>query len=174
MQRWTTVIAVAAIIFLAATPANAFHHRYRGCGYGGCGYGGCGYGGYGYGGYGYGGYGYGGYGYGGYGYGGYGYGGGGPYAWGGYRQYYGYRVYGSYSNVRTPVYGNAVYGWNYAAPGYPSVNSGYAPPRPLAAPHSHHEMETRPSVPRLRQPATLPPRARRRPLPDDRSLPKVA
>src|SRR5437763_5054343 len=45
MQRWTTLIALVAISFLAATPANAFHHHYRGCGPGGCGYGGYGYGG---------------------------------------------------------------------------------------------------------------------------------
>ena len=117
MQRWTIVIALVAIIFLAATPANAFHHRYRGCGYGGCGYGGCGYGGCGYGGCSYGGYGY-----------------GGPYAWGGYRPYYGYGAYGLYGNVGTPIYGSVVYGSNYAVPGYPSVNYGYAAPRPLAAP----------------------------------------
>src|SRR6478672_5880843 len=79
MKRWTTVLALLAIIFLVASPASAFHHGRRGCGYGGCGYGGYGYSGCGGGGCGYGGYG--GYGYGGYGYGGYGgyYGYGAPY-----------------------------------------------------------------------------------------------
>ncbi|HEY2414529.1 MAG TPA: hypothetical protein VGI40_19945 [Pirellulaceae bacterium] len=105
MFRFIVAAAIAITGILATTPANAFHHRWGGCGYGGCGYGygGCGYGGCGYGGYGYGGYGYGGYGYRGYGYPGYGYGGFGmaP-AGGGYGSpLMGYRGYGP---VATPMY----------------------------------------------------------------------
>jgi hypothetical protein len=108
MQRWTLVIALLAITFLAATPANAFHHHYR---YGGCGYGGCGYGGYGYGGC------------------GGGWCGGGPYPFNGW----GYRTYGygypMYATLPGP-YGGVV----YAAPGYSVARPVYGPVRTSAAP----------------------------------------